>query len=311
MTGKAANHLNLFGASATTHEILPALETDGYAIIEGVLDGGQLAILSGELAPHVAETPVVGTDFSGHHTRRFGGVMAKSAVARDLALNPIVMALADHLLLPYCARYQLSFTGIMHLDAGESAQALHRDTECYPFQHPAPPTILSTMWAASDFTSANGATCLVPGSHHWDGERRPEPYEIISAEMAAGSVLVHTGNIYHGSGANLTDAPRLGVSLQYSLGWLRQVENQYLAMSQDQARTLPKALQELMGYALAAPFLGSVNQQDPNEVLNRTAAVGQGDLAPAELLARHEAVLRLKVTETRATGVRRHNVTGG
>ena len=30
MTGKAANHLNLFGASATAHEILPALEIDGY-----------------------------------------------------------------------------------------------------------------------------------------------------------------------------------------------------------------------------------------------------------------------------------------
>ncbi|MFP6745614.1 MAG: phytanoyl-CoA dioxygenase family protein [Alphaproteobacteria bacterium] len=304
------SQLNVFNASATADEVIPALETDGYVIIEGVLDGDDHDTFRGELAPHVAETPVVGTDFSGHHTRRFGGVMAKSAVARDLALNPMVMALADHLLLPYCARYQLSFTGIMHLDPGETAQALHRDTECYPFQHPAPPTILSAMWAASDFTAANGGTCLVPGSHHWDTDRRPKPHEIISAEMAAGSVLIHTGNIYHGSGANKTDAPRLGVSLQYSLGWLRQVENQYLAMSQDQARTLPKALQELMGYALAAPFLGSVNQQDPNEVLNRTAAVGQGDLAPAGLLSRHEAVLRLKVTEARATGVRRHNVTG-
>ena len=81
-------------------------------------------------------------------------------------------------------------------------------------------------------------------------------------------------------------------------------------MSQDQARTLPKALQELMGYALAAPFLGSVNQQDPNEVLNRTAAVGQGDLAPADLCARSNEILRLKVANVRATGARRNSVKG-
>ena len=110
-------------------------------------------------------------------------------MARHMALNPMVMALADHLLLPYCARYQLTFTGIMHLDPGETAQMLHRDTGYYPFLHPAPPTVLAAMWAASDFTAANGGTCLVPGSHHWDMDRQPEPHEIISTEMAAGSVL--------------------------------------------------------------------------------------------------------------------------
>ncbi len=301
--------LNLFAAAATADNIAPSLEADGYAIIEGLLDGDQLAALREELAPHVAETPCAGTDFSGHHTRRFGGLLSKSAMARDMVMHPLVLALADGMLLPYCARYQITFTGIMHLDPGETAQALHRDTEFVPFQHPAPPTILATMWAVSDFTAENGATCLVPGSQLWDGERRPEPHEIIAAEMAAGSMLVHAGNIYHGSGANRTAAPRLGVSLQYALGWLRQVENQYLAMPIEQARALPTALQELMGYALAAPFLGSVNQQDPNEFLNGTAGVGQGDLAPAELRARADEVLRLEVSDARAGGARRHDVT--
>ena len=63
------------------------------------------------------------------------------------------------------------------------------------------------MWALTDFTEANGATRLVPGSHLRD--HSPDygaPYDSIAAEMPKGSVLIWHGSLWHGGGAN--DTPR-------------------------------------------------------------------------------------------------------
>jgi ectoine hydroxylase-related dioxygenase (phytanoyl-CoA dioxygenase family) len=62
--------------------------------------------------------------------------------------------------------------------------------------------------------------------------------------------------VWHGGGANRTGADRVGVGLAYTLGWLRQEENQYLACPPEVARTLDPALQRLLGYTGHFPFLG-------------------------------------------------------
>ena len=53
-----------------------------------------------------------------------------------------------------------------------------------------------------------------------------------------------------GAGANRSDQWRYGVFFSYSLGWLRQEENQYLDVPPELARTLPKQLRDLVGYKL-------------------------------------------------------------
>ena len=69
-----------------------------------------------------------------------------------MAVHPVVMALADIVLQPHCVRYQLNYSGIMHLLPGAKAQELHRDGDLYPFRHPCPPMLMPTMWALTDFT---------------------------------------------------------------------------------------------------------------------------------------------------------------
>jgi ectoine hydroxylase-related dioxygenase (phytanoyl-CoA dioxygenase family) len=101
--------------------------------------------------------------------------------------------------------------------------------------------------------------------------------------MPAGSVLFYTGALYHGGGANRSDATRLGVNLTYAVSWLRQEENQYLSVPADVARTLPEPLLRLMGYARGAYALGYVDDlRDPLEVLlGRPTEEGFGDLSDA------------------------------
>ena len=113
------------------------------------------------------------------------------------------------------------------------------------------------MWAMTDFTADNGATRLVPGSHRWRDDREPLPEEIATAEMSVGSVLIYTGNTLHGPGANRSNDTRGGLALHYTLGWLRQEENQYLVMTPEAAARLPKRLQELMATTSAPGFSAS------------------------------------------------------
>ena len=87
--------------------------------------------------------------------------------------------------------------------------------------------------------------------------------------MPKGSVFIYVGSVYHGGGANRSDDHRLGINVGYTLAWLRQEENQYLACPPDVARELPVELAKLVGYSRAAYALGYFGDlQDPLEAVH-------------------------------------------
>jgi ectoine hydroxylase-related dioxygenase (phytanoyl-CoA dioxygenase family) len=90
----------------------------------------------------------------------------------------------------------------------------------------------------------------------WPDDRRPEPHEIAYAEMKKGSLLLYTGSVFHGGGANSSGGDRIGLNITYALGWLRQEENQYLACPPEVARGLSPELRRLLGYAMGSYALG-------------------------------------------------------
>ena len=63
---------------------------------------------------------------------------------------------------PGCLISSLSSITIL---PGETAQPIHADDQLIPIPKPHLPTVCNSMWALTDFTEANGATRLVPGSH--------------------------------------------------------------------------------------------------------------------------------------------------
>jgi ectoine hydroxylase-related dioxygenase (phytanoyl-CoA dioxygenase family) len=125
------------------------------------------------------------------------------------------------------------------------------------------------MWALDDFTEANGATCLLPGSQVDPGDQPPAAGPRTVAAMPAGSMMMYVGSLWHGGGANTTDRPRLGVIVEYVASWLRPQENHLLAVPADIARHLPDRLQELLGYNIYPPFLGYVDGRHPRRALER------------------------------------------
>ena len=285
----------VFDSNVSSADLSKAIISDGCAVVQGLLSSENLGIIISELSPHIQRVNASDPDpFMGHKTKRFGALLSRCPSSRDLAVLPLILEVADHILRPYCARYRINYTGVMDIQPGENEQSIHRDTGFYPIQNPTPPLTLSTMWAVTDFTKDNGATRIIPGSHQWPDSRAPKPDEVETAEMSAGSVLLYLGNMLHGGGGNNSQTSRCGLNLVYALGWLRQEENQYLAVPVNEARSFSPELQRLMGYDLGTVNLGFVDHKHPFEVLNNTAGDGPGVLGDSDLMADDNAIQRLK-----------------
>jgi len=251
---------------ASVEAVTDGLDQDGYVIVEGMLEPSDVASKKRDLLRILADTPRGRNDFEGHSTQRVYALFAKTRMFDAQAIDPLLLGVLDRVL----GHYQLSAPVGIQICPGEKAQVLHRDEGIYPLPEPHPTVVLNTMWPLDDFTTANGATRLVPGSHRWEGDRRPGPDDQVEvAEMPAGSVMFYVGNLVHGGGANETERTRLGVILEYVVGWLRPQENHLLAVPRSTIRALPERLQELLGYNIYPPFLGYVDGRHPRTTLTR------------------------------------------
>jgi ectoine hydroxylase-related dioxygenase (phytanoyl-CoA dioxygenase family) len=246
------------------------LEEDGCIVLSSVLNDLQLKRLQNELAENFGKIPMCQGNFFGFATKRMSSVLAKSEISRDMTVHPAILQAMDHFLLKSCRQYQVNLTQAIQIWPGEPAQIIHTDDLMFPFELPVrgDQKMINCMWAVDDFTSENGATQLVPGSHKWPRERQAEEHEIVQGVMSAGSVLIYFGSLLHGGGANRSTKPRTGLVLSYCLGWLRQAENSYLALPLDLVKTWPERLQKLLGYFVHEPNLGCVEGQDPIALLN-------------------------------------------
>jgi ectoine hydroxylase-related dioxygenase (phytanoyl-CoA dioxygenase family) len=244
----------------------------GFVIIEDVFSPDPfldaLAVLEKGVEPAT-------NDFEGRNTLRVYNLLARGPVWAQVPVHPSVLPVVESVLDPGCLISSLSS---INIGPGETAQPIHADDQLMPLGKPHAPTVCNTMWALTDFTEANGATRLVPGSHLWDhSPDYGQHYDSIPAEMRAGSVLVWHGSLWHGGGANTTDQRRIGIAMNYCAGWVRQQENQQLGIPLDTIRGFEPRLQELCGFGVYNMLIGHIDKRSPASVL-------LGDNAPAGMV---------------------------
>lgn len=248
-------------------DALAAVEEKGYVVLSDAAPMSLFDELETALEPLLAQTPLGRNDFEGFHTKRVNALLAKGEVFQRVACNDHVLALVEAALGPHI---QVSIIQAIEIHPGENAQGMHTDDALYPLPVPHPPVVFNTMWAIDDFTGANGATRLIPGSHRWgDPLRRLErgDYEVVAAEMPRGSVLAWLGNLWHEGGPNTAEGGRVGITMNYNQAWLRQQENQYLAIPPDIVATFSERLQRLVGWDIHPPFIGNVEGRNPMKSL--------------------------------------------
>ncbi|MGH1491024.1 MAG: phytanoyl-CoA dioxygenase family protein [Acidimicrobiales bacterium] len=260
-----------FSPSSDPGEVSRYLQEYGFAIVDDLADQTLLDQLAQQAQPYI-DASATGRDvYDGQFTRRTGALIARCPAARQLVMDPLVVATVREF-LHQATTVQLHLTQIISIEPGESAQKHHRDQMAFDF-YPFPPDYhvqCNTMWALTDFTIENGATHIRPGTSGLSDEAS-ESVPAIQAEMRRGGVLFYDGKVLHGGGANVSSETRRGVNITYAVGWVRQEENQFLACPVEIAKTLDDELLKMMGYQQGAFALGYVgDQQDPLAALRGT-----------------------------------------
>lgn len=264
-------------AKASVEHVTARLKEDGYAIVERYLSPEDVQAKREDLYRVLRSTPTGRNDFEGFQTQRIYALFAKTRVFDATAMDPLLMGVLEKVIGP---AFVLSAPTAINIGPGETAQNLHTDDIVYPVARPHRELVVNTMWCLDDFTEANGATHIAPGSHTWTDERPDANTQTIRAVAPAGSVIFFVGSVWHGGGSNNTQKPRLGVIIEYCAGWLRPQENHVIGVPKEIMRELPERLQELLGYGVYPPFLGNVDGRHPRKYLDDRRKVSNGVVEP-------------------------------
>lgn len=246
-----------FSAEAEPAAIAEALARDGATIVDALVAPELMDKARAELDPFMAATPGGRDAFSGKNTHRTGALIARSETCRELVMNPTVLGTVRQV-LAHATNVQLHLTQVIAIGPDSGEQDIHRDQWAFDF-FPFPSGYevqCNSIWAMTDFEVENGATRIVVGSNKAEDRLQFSQADTEPAEMTKGSVLLYTGSVYHGGGANRSSDTRCGVNITYNVAWLRQEENQYLAVPKEIAAELSVDLLRLMGYATGAYALG-------------------------------------------------------
>jgi ectoine hydroxylase-related dioxygenase (phytanoyl-CoA dioxygenase family) len=262
----------------TVGEVCAALVRDGCVIIRNAVPGATCEAIIDEMRPYCE---AYRSTQDGNQAKRVGCVLSRSDHSWGLAAHPFVLEVLDGVLgrqvtmhdktamqeqlvrASYHVKriaqhpYQLDITQVIAVAPGGRPQSMHQDSgkHLFDFRGMLEPSV-GTIWALRDYTATNGATRCVPGSHLWRKNRVPDFEETVPAVMPAGSCFLFQAGCWHGGGPNDSKDTRWALNIDYSLAWLRQEENQYLANPVEHARRMPPVLQRLIGYSQAGSSLG-------------------------------------------------------
>ena len=246
---------------------LADIERQGFAIIPDWIDEDRVNTLASDLRTEV--NPIRELMKPDEKTVRAHNLLAKTRCVDDLVCDDRLVAIVQGVLGPHV---QVSVVVMFDLLPGSKPQGLHQDDGLWPLPRPHPPFVVNSIIAVDEFTKENGATVVVPGSHKWH-TRKPKPLpesETLQVEMKPGTLLIWTGALWHGGGANRTNRSRLAVDINYNLSYLRQQENQYIGVPRDQLEKMPEKLRKLIGYQYGLNFVGPgmVDLRDPLKMVD-------------------------------------------
>ena len=165
--------------------------------------------------------------------------------------NPAYLELARHLLGP---DFQLAEVGGLWIKPGAPAQSFHADVPVGWFPQSGLPVpdacfIVNSLWMLTDFSRENGATQLIPYTHH--SRRVPRPnvdykQHRLSAEGPAGSVVIFHGSIWHRGGANVTqNKQRVGLSIPFHAHWMDPAAGGWNLMKRSVRDRMPPLIQQM------------------------------------------------------------------
>ena len=144
----------------------------GWCVIPNAVPPQLIHALDSDLAEDFRGTPYCKGGFYGARTKRFGRLLARSSVAREIVEHPLILAISERVLEPWCDTIQLNLTQAIALHPGAPPQLPHRDQDMWRGAIGEMEYLVNVMWPFTPYRRENGATLVWPMSH---GRRALDP----------------------------------------------------------------------------------------------------------------------------------------
>jgi len=236
------------------------LEQNGYLIIENVIPKAlckdlQEIILA--LAKQEVNSEKGGYIYGSGSMQRIYNLIAKNLKFQDLIINTICHEVMKHMFHRnnFHDKYYLTSFHANILFKDSEPQIWHIDANV---PDPIPNWIIrsNSNFIIHDYFKDNGATEIIPGSHRYF--KKPDLCQINSnfseskfIEAPQGSVVFWHGHLWHRSGRNITDKPRIAILGAYAASFFREVsmeENPFLSLSKNMQDSLNPEIKKLLGW---------------------------------------------------------------
>jgi ectoine hydroxylase-related dioxygenase (phytanoyl-CoA dioxygenase family) len=235
------------------------LDEQGYTLLSGAIETGELQELRETLVRVAAEEIENGTDYvyENGSNQRVWTLLNKGAVFERVVQNDTILTVIGHLLGRV---FLLSNVNANIAGPGGQPMFLHSDQDYVPPPFPAYALVANAIVFLDDFSAENGATRIVPGSHKLlcrpDYSNLPETVPVTGPR---GTVMIFHGALWHQTGPNTTASDKRHALLcYYCRPFMRQQENWFLSLDPAvRARATPRLL-ELLGHTIYLGGLGAV-----------------------------------------------------
>ncbi|HEY4345446.1 MAG TPA: phytanoyl-CoA dioxygenase family protein [Parvibaculum sp.] len=244
------------------------IKAHGLCMVEGVLEGDKLARVREALYRAADDDRARGRE------RKFGLDYAhdetNQRVWNVLSRDPVFSDLVEHSAALELLRSVIGWPALLgNISAnitgpGGGEMVLHADQIFVPEPWPRDPQGVNICWCVDDFTEANGATRMVPGSHllHRTPTAEEAGIATVPMEAPAGTMIVMESRVWHKTGHNSTaNARRAGIFAWYTKPIYRTQENWFLALDPSVKQFASDTMLELLGYKTAG--LGLVYGASP------------------------------------------------
>jgi hypothetical protein len=178
------------------------LDELGYCRLDSFVDGASISAMLTEITRQIEGSRQGGT-------LHLKGLLDQSSLFDSLWLRPPLLAAVAHLLGP---DFQIREMHYRAGTPGHGGQALHMDAT--DRAGPGQWRVCTAIVALTDFTSTNGATRVVPGSHLDPDFKptgvKPHPDEVLLTGPA-GTCWLFNSHLWHSGTMNRSGSPRHAV----------------------------------------------------------------------------------------------------
>jgi hypothetical protein len=227
------------------------LDEDGFIILTDFMAPDLLAELQHRVEQQfAAEGEQAGAEFKQEPgCRRLANLVDKGDVFRSVITMPRLLEYIGHVL---GAEFKLSSLNVRSVNPNWAGiQPLHADMAAVADDKGY--WVCNSVWMLDDFTEANGAIRVVPGSHRW----RQLPQQVLADPVAAhpeqvlvtgwaGTVVVMNAHLWHGGTTNRTGVPRTALHAFYCRRDKAQQQYQKRLLRLEVQQSLPPQLRVLL-----------------------------------------------------------------